>query len=74
MWTFQLLLLGLALDAAGAPLDVRPVHLVPAASGLAGWFLFVYVPADVASRLAALVGSVLLGVAVTFALSLRLQG
>lgn len=65
----QLTLVAIAAAANGERVALHPVHVLPAATGLTGWFVFVYLRRGLAARWTGLVGFVVLGVAVTLALS-----
>ena len=74
LWSVQLLLIGLALALAGHGRALLPIDLVPAGTGLLGWFLFVYLRGGAALRWAALLVPVVLGFGVTYAVNVWLQG
>ncbi len=73
LWSIQLLLIGLALTLAGRERALLSIDLVPAATGLLGWFLFVYLRRGPALRWAALLIPIVLGFAVTYAVNVWLQ-
>ena len=74
LWAIQLLLVGLALSVSGRERALLPIHLLPAATGLIGWFLFVYLRDRPAIRWAALLTPIVLGFGVTYLVNVRMQG
>jgi hypothetical protein len=73
LWSVQLVLIGLVLAVAGRGRALLPIDLVPAATGLLGWFLFVYLRRGPAIRWAALLIPIVLGFGLTYAVNVRLQ-